>query len=105
MQTVERRFAALDERKKTEDYNFEHFTTGILLEDGKRTIEASGICPGELAPDFELPKGRRRSRNRRTFGFLRRTQHFARMRNDCNGGHQRGASTDEKRRSPLPVCD
>lgn len=56
MQAVERQFAALDERKNEQDYNFEHFTTGILIEDGKRTIKAEGILPGEIAPDFELPK-------------------------------------------------
>ncbi len=54
MQAVERRFAALDEKKAAEDYNFEHFHTGILLEDVKKTAEASGIGAGETAPDFEL---------------------------------------------------
>lgn len=54
MQAVEQRFTALDEKKAADDYNFEHFHTGILLEDGKRTIEAKGICAGEIAPDFEL---------------------------------------------------
>lgn len=56
MQEVERRFALLKERKEPENYNFEHFTIRILLEDGKRTIKAEGILPGEIAPDFELPK-------------------------------------------------
>ncbi len=56
MQAVEQRFAALEEKKAAEDYNFEHFTTGILIEDGKRTIEAKGIGAGEIAPDFELPE-------------------------------------------------
>lgn len=51
---IERRFDALEEKKKTEDYNFAHFKTSILLEDGLRTVEARGILPGELAPDFEL---------------------------------------------------
>ncbi len=53
---VARRFAALDESKKSEDYNFEHFRTKILLHDVQRTIEARGIRPGETAPDFELPR-------------------------------------------------
>ena len=53
---IERRYAALDERQNTDEYNFEHFRTGILLEDGQRTIQARGILPGELAPDFELPQ-------------------------------------------------
>ena len=51
---IERRFAALDERQNTDEYNFEHFRTGILLEDGQRTVEARGIEPGVMAPDFEL---------------------------------------------------
>jgi len=53
---IERRFNTLEEKKKTEDYNFAHFKTSILLEDGQRTVEARGILPGELAPDFELPQ-------------------------------------------------
>jgi len=53
---IERRFNALEKKNKEEDYNFEHFTTSLLLEDGKRTVEARGILPGELAPDFELPE-------------------------------------------------
>ena len=56
MQEIERRFDALDERKAANDYNFKHFHTGILLEDGKRTVEAKGICAGDFAPDFELPQ-------------------------------------------------
>jgi len=51
---IERRFAALEKRQNTDEYNFEHFRTGILLEDGQRTIEARGIEPGVMAPDFEL---------------------------------------------------
>ena len=53
---VQQRFAALDESKKSDDYNFEHFRTKILLHDAQRTIEARGISPGEMAPDFELPQ-------------------------------------------------
>ena len=57
MQEIERRFESLGENNKPEsEYNFEHFTTGILIEDGKRTVKANGICPGEFAPDFELPR-------------------------------------------------
>ena len=51
---IERRYAALDERQNTDEYNFEHFRTGILLENGQRTVEARGILPGEMTPDFEL---------------------------------------------------
>lgn len=50
------RFANLDPSKKSEDYNFAHFRTGILLEDVEKTWEARGILPGEPAPDFELER-------------------------------------------------
>jgi len=53
---IERRFNALDADEKSENYNFEHFKTKILLNDARRTIEARGIAPGELAPDFEMPE-------------------------------------------------
>ncbi len=53
---VSQRFVALDESKKSDDYNFEHFRTKVLLHDGQRTVEARGIKPGEVAPDFELPQ-------------------------------------------------
>ncbi len=55
---ITRRFQSLDEhkRKSLEEYNYEHFRTTVLIEDGQRTIEARGIKPGETAPDFELPK-------------------------------------------------
>lgn len=50
------RIEELETRKPPEEYNFEHFTTGVLIDDAKRTIRANGICAGEIAPDFELPK-------------------------------------------------
>lgn len=50
------RFAHLAERKSRDQYNFKHFTTLILIEDAQRTIERAGIQPGEVAPDFELPR-------------------------------------------------
>ncbi len=53
---IEKRFAALDADEKSQNYNFEHFKTKILLNDIKRTAKAQGIAPGELAPDFELPQ-------------------------------------------------
>lgn len=53
---IGRRFAALDASEKSENYNFEHFKTKILLHDAQRTVEARGIEPGEVAPDFELPQ-------------------------------------------------
>jgi len=53
---IQRRFGALSGSKPVNEYNFEHFRTKILVEDIGRTIEGKGICPGELAPDFELPQ-------------------------------------------------
>ena len=55
---INKRFRSLDEdkRKSLEEYNYEHFKPKVLLEDGRRTIEARGIKPGEMAPDFELPQ-------------------------------------------------
>ena len=53
---IQRRFGALSESKPVNEYNFEHFRTKILVEDFRRTIEGKGICPGEMAPDFELPQ-------------------------------------------------
>jgi hypothetical protein len=55
---ITRRFESLDadKRKSFEEYNYEHFKTKVLLEDGRRTVEARGIEPGETAPDFELPQ-------------------------------------------------
>ena len=52
------RFQSLDDdkRKSFEEYNYEHFKTKVLIEDGRRTVEARGIKPGETAPDFELPE-------------------------------------------------
>ncbi len=53
-QDVTDRFAALDERTPFFDYNYEHFRTKHLAEDGMRTLNDHGILPGEVAPDFEL---------------------------------------------------
>ena len=53
---VKSRFSLLSTRKTPEEYNFEHFTTLILIEDAKRTFRSDGICAGEIAPDFELEK-------------------------------------------------
>ncbi len=53
---VEKRFTALDANEKSDNYNFEHFKTKILLGDAQRTVEARGIKPGEIAPDLELPQ-------------------------------------------------
>ncbi len=53
---VAQRSAALDASEQSDNYNFEHFRTKVLLHDAQRTIEARGIKPGEMAPDFELPQ-------------------------------------------------
>ncbi|HET9949871.1 MAG TPA: hypothetical protein VFQ22_13200 [Longimicrobiales bacterium] len=39
-----------------EEYNFEHFRTRHLLRDARRTLRGEGVPPGELAPDFSLPR-------------------------------------------------
>jgi hypothetical protein len=39
-----------------ERYNFRHFRPRHLLVDAKLTLQAAGIQPGEMAPDFELPR-------------------------------------------------
>ncbi len=55
---ITKRFQSLDEdkRKSFDEYNYVHFKTKVLIEDGRRTVEARGIKPGEEAPDFELPR-------------------------------------------------
>jgi hypothetical protein len=50
------RFAALTEKEPIGEYNYEHFRTKHLLQDAQRTIEKRGVLPGEMAPDFSLPK-------------------------------------------------
>ncbi len=54
--TVEERFGVLAEKEPLNEYNFAHFLTKHLVNDGKRTLKKRGIPPGELAPDFELPR-------------------------------------------------
>ncbi len=41
---------------RTDEYNYEHFRREHLLHDVQRTLEKSGIAPGTVAPDFELPQ-------------------------------------------------
>jgi len=53
---IEKRFVNMDDSEKSENYNFEHFKTKILLHDVQRTVDARGIEPDMLAPDFELPQ-------------------------------------------------
>ncbi len=54
--TAAERFATLEHKVPIDAYNPEHFRTKHLLKDGKRTLTNRGILPGELAPDFELPR-------------------------------------------------
>ncbi len=56
--TASERFAALPKGRKEpiDSYNFEHFCMKHLLKDGQRTIQYWGVPPGEVAPDFELPR-------------------------------------------------
>jgi hypothetical protein len=47
---------AADRRVGTDEYNFEHFRTRHLLQDVEGTLHRRGIPPGEMAPDFNLPR-------------------------------------------------
>ena len=53
---VTERFATLGGKQGADEYNFEHFRAKHFLEDVKATFAERGIRPGELAPDFELPR-------------------------------------------------
>ncbi len=53
--TVEERFAALPRPLEALDYNFAHFRVEHLARDARDSLRATGIQPGELAPDFTLP--------------------------------------------------
>lgn len=48
-------FARLPDRLPETAYNFGHFRFEHLKQDVERTLDRSGIPPGDLAPDFELP--------------------------------------------------
>ncbi len=54
--TAVQKFASKENKLSLEEYNLEHFRTKHLLNDGKRTLTNEGIQPGEIAPDFELPR-------------------------------------------------
>lgn len=54
--TAPQEFARLETRMSSAEYNYEHFRSDHLLADLKRTVSNSGIMPGEVAPDFELPR-------------------------------------------------
>jgi hypothetical protein len=50
------RFAALSEKEPPGQYNYGHFRAKHLLQDAQRTIRKHGVLPGEIAPDFTLPR-------------------------------------------------
>ncbi len=50
------RFVGLENKMSLDEYNFEHFRTKHLLSDVQATVEERGIKPGEMAPDFEMPR-------------------------------------------------
>ncbi len=56
--TASDRFASLPTGRKlpVHEYNLKHFRTKHLLKDGQRTVQRWGVSPGEMAPDFELPR-------------------------------------------------
>jgi hypothetical protein len=39
-----------------DEYNFDHFRAKHLLLDIQRGIANQGVTPGEMAPDFALPR-------------------------------------------------
>ena len=49
-------FETLESRVGVEGYNYDHFRTTHLLMDARTNIIGRGIQPGELAPDWELPR-------------------------------------------------
>ena len=51
-----RRFAALERRMDAEEYNYEHFRVTHVGGEVRKTVRRVGVQPGELAPDFELPR-------------------------------------------------
>jgi hypothetical protein len=54
--TASERFVSQRRKASLDEYNYEHFRAKYLLEDGQRTIRRSGVRPGSIAPDFELPR-------------------------------------------------
>ena len=52
---ITQRFNALKRAEPAERYNYRHFRPRLVAGEVVKTLEARGIAPGELAPDFELP--------------------------------------------------
>lgn len=53
---VHQRLGGLTQWQPLDEYNFEHFRTRHLAYDAQATVRTCGIQPGEIAPDFELPR-------------------------------------------------
>jgi hypothetical protein len=53
---IEERFATLDKKLDTDNYNLKHFRTIHIIRDGAATVVGHGLKPGEEAPDFVLPR-------------------------------------------------
>ena len=52
--TVSELFSLLDNRMSVLDYNFEHFTRDVLVNEIKQSRKPSSLKPGYPAPDFDL---------------------------------------------------
>jgi hypothetical protein len=54
--TAPARLAALEARPRVEQYNYDRYGPGLLLDEARRTLAATGAPPGGEATDFELPQ-------------------------------------------------
>jgi hypothetical protein len=52
--TVSELFSLMDNRMSVQDYNFEHFTRDVLVNEIKGSIKPSALKAGHIAPDFDL---------------------------------------------------
>jgi AhpC/TSA family len=46
----------LDKQQTVAEYNFQHFRFKHLLKDALATMRSKGLTPGQLAPDFTMPR-------------------------------------------------
>lgn len=49
-------YAQSRDKEASAQYNFKHFRSKHLLTDAWSTVKSKGVQPGELAPDFTLPR-------------------------------------------------
>lgn len=56
MTNAHQEFGAFGNGMNPAEYNYQHFRADHLVADLQRTVGKSGIMPGEMAPDFELPR-------------------------------------------------